>query len=726
MSTKDLREFFSKFAASLQVLARDGRHVELETKLQALSELLDAWLDVAPPQADRPERSRLFTLFDRFNGPLDIDMRDLAEQAVLSNDTTTQRVLTDAVARFAFRCIHREQPALAQEYLDSLVYLYYRCRDNEPALDAVGTRLDTILDALLSDATYPESKLREGPIEPVLSAFRFALALMNASIRLRRPRDAGYFIERLLKVHEHRERRDSIRPPSKLLLSGNVVLDYVFVLAIGWALEVVQSTDSKYHPAAQRVLNESIGALPSREMLIAEWELLHDDDVRDGRIGAQLGISNWDATDWDRDIRPGIVTTRWGGGDWSKRGLRAALLLTTKHSWQDVDKLCGGPANRYAWDVNAERDALEKLSSNSVLSISENERQKRIEAALALISKRARGGDATYLQYVLDTPLSEKRIQSFEQQALESWAQHRSWIDALSVTVATLPEQSELPRVAESGTWVPREYLLDDNNWASGFGDHLGEAVGTRECVNLFGKMEEVATAGESVQYLAKLPEVIRRAVRAMTDDGHTPDLLVLPREERFAGALFRKPLWQIEGRRQCGSASIGDWEGLHVLRFPYVDPKAILLIDTAGALAGRTAADPTRASIEIDEDPENEDAKAKRKAAQNALRDASTELPKSSDIVVLARMKVEPALGISDAAAVLKLSIENSDGGFAITEESDLYHRPSCPDIEFEDVEYVLRAPEGSGRKPCPTCQPERWNSEGRRGQVDGDRHSE
>ncbi len=726
MNTKDLREFFSKFSASLQVLARDGRHVELATKLDALSELLDAWLDVAPPKADRPERSRLFALFERFNGPLDVDMRDIAEQAVLSNDTTTQRVVTDAVARFAFRCIHREQSALAQEYLDSLVYLYYRCRDNESALDAVGTRLDTILDTLLSHATFPEAKLGTVPSDTLLSAFRFALALLNASVRLRRPRDAGYFVERLLKVRENRGRSDSIGPRSKLSLTGNVVLDYVFVLVIGWALEVVQRTDSKYHPAALKALRDSIGALPSREMLIAEWELLHDDDVRDSRIGAQLGVSNWDASDWDREIRPGIVTTRWGGGDWSKRGLRASLLLTFEHSWQDVDELCGGSANRYVWDVNAERDALEKLSADSVLSLPESERPKRIEAVLALISKRARGGNATYLRYVLDTPLSEKRIQSFEQQALDSWAQHRPWIDVLRVSLPLLPEHAEVPRVAESGIWVPREYLLDDNNWGSGFGSHLGEAAGMRECVNLFGKLEEVAAAGESVQYLAKLPEVIRRAVRAMTDDGHTPDLLVLPREERFAGALFRKPLWQIEGRRKYGSASVGDWEGLHVLRYPYTDPKAILLIDTANALAGRTTADPTRASIVIDEEPENEDAKTKREAAQSALRDASTELPKSSDIVVLARMKVKPILGIADAAAALKLSIENSDGGFAISKVSDLYHRPSCPDIEFEDVEYVLQAPKGSGRKPCPTCQPEKWNSEGRRGQVDGDRQSE
>ncbi len=721
MSTKDLKEFFSKFSASLQVLARDRRHVELESKLEALHVLLEAWLDVAPPKADRPERSRLFMLFDRFSGPLDVDMRDLAEQAVLSGDTTTQQVITDAVARFAFRCFHRDQPALAQEYLDSLVFLYYRCRDSDSSLDAVGTRLDTILHSLLSHATYPQDKLRAEPTETVVSAFRFALLLLKAATRLRRPRDAGYFVERLFKVREHCEKHHSFGPSEKLSLTSDIMLDYVFVLAIGWALEVIQNSDSGYHSAAQKIIQEARPALPSREMLIAEWELVHDGDVRGSRIGARLGVSNWDVTDLDREIRPGIATVRLGGGDWSKQGLRAALLLTTKRSRQDIDELCGGPANRYAWDVNAERDALQKLAEEDSLSIPESDREKRIDLCLALITKRARGGNANYLRYVLDTPLSNERKQTFEQQAIDSWAKHRSWIDALGDRASPLPESVVMPHSTERAIWVPREYLLDDNNWASGFGDHLGEVVGRQECANLFGKLEEVAAAGESVQFLAKLPELVRRAIRAMVDAGFSPDWLMLPQEDRFAGALFRKPLWQIEGRNQYGSASIGDWEGLHVLRCPYTNPQAILLIDTARALAGTTSPYPTRTGVTIDDKPENDDAKAKRDAANSALADDAAELPKSSDIVVLARMTVEPTLGIADAAAVLKLSIENSDGGFAITEDSDLYHRPSCPDIAFHDVEYVLRPPKTSDRKPCPTCKPEKWNREGRRGQIDG-----
>lgn len=721
MSAKDLREFFSKFSASLQVLARDGRHVELDSKLEAFSDLLEAWLDVAPPQAHRPERSRLFALFDRFNGPLDVDMRVLAEQAVLSGDTTTQRVVTDKVALFAFRCIHRGQLALSQEYLDSLVYLYYRCRDSDSSLDAVGTRLDSILDSLLSHATYPKEKLWAEPSEAVFAAFRFALALLNASIRLRRPRDAGFFVERLLKVREHSGHDRSFGPPKKLSLTGTVMLDYVFVLAIGWAFEVVKSTDSGYHSAARKILGDIQSVLPSREVLISEWELLHGDRVRDSRIDAQLGVSSWDTSEWDREFRSGIATMRYGRGEWSRRGLQAALLLTSERSWQDIDELCGGPANRYTWNVNSERESLQAMASDVVLSIPESDRQNRVEAILALIARRARGGDAKYLQYVLSTQLSDDKVQSFGGQARGSWANHRPWIDALGATAAPLTEHVTMPQATEWGVWVPREYLLEDNNWGSGFGDQLGESVGWRECVNLIGKLEDVATPGESIQFLAKLPEVVRRAVRTMQDAGLSPEWLVIPQEERFAAALFRKPLWQIEGRRHYGSASIGDWEGLHVLRCPYTDPKAVLLIDAARALAGSASADPARTSVTIDERPDSANARTKREAALAALESEAETLPSPSDIVVLGQMKVDPALGVADATAVMKLSIENSDGGYAITQDSDLYHRPSCPDIAFEDVEYKLRAPEANDRKPCPTCKPERWNFEGRQGQVDG-----
>lgn len=727
MSTKDLRQFFSQFSNSLQVLARDGRHVELKVKLDALSELLDAWLDVAPSCSERPQRSRLFSQFDRFNGPLDVDTRDLAEQGVLSGDTTTLQVLADGFARFAFRCIHREQFSLAQEYLDSLVFLFYRCRDNDAALDAVGTRLDSILNALLTGVTYPDERLSAEPDDKTYTVFRFALALVNAAIRLRQSRDAVYFVDRLLKVREYQGKHDGqFEADTQLTLSTNVLLDFVIVLLIGWSLEVIQEAKTGYHPAAQEVLQALMVALPSRELLMAEWEMLHDNDVRDSRIGGQLGVSNWDVSDWDREIRSGIITTGWGGRDWSKTGLRAALLLTTEYSWQDVDALCGGSANRFTWDVNAERDALQKLAEKEVLSIPDVDREARVEQVLTLIAIRSRGGDAQYLRYVLETPLSTVRKRSFEDQAIASWAKHRAWIDAARDLGFAAGFPKLIPLAVEQGVWVPREYFLQENNWGPGFGDHLGEIVGKRECVNLLGELEQIAPSGENVETLATLPDLIRRAVRAMVDGGYSVNCIVLPREDRFAGALFRKPLWQVEDRRHFGQASIGDWEGLHVLRCPYTDPKGILLIDTTRAFAGTPGADRDSVTITIDENPDNLDAKTKLELARSALKDESVDIPKSSDVLVLARMKIEPVFGIVDTEAAIKLSIENSDGGFAMTENSDLYHRPSCPDIAFDDVNYVLHEPKRGGRKPCPTCRPEKWNSEGRRGRVDPESNSD
>ncbi|MCR9217279.1 MAG: hypothetical protein NXI14_08775 [bacterium] len=724
MSTKDLKQFFSKLSDSLAVLAREGRHVELETKLEALGELLDAWLDVAPPQADRPERTGLFALFDRFAGPVDVDLRELAKQGVRSGDSTTLSVLVNASARFAYQCINREQSKISGEYLDSLVFLYYQCRDNDILLDAVGTRLDSILDALVSRITYPQEQLSCAPDDTTWLVLHFAFNLVNAAIRLRQPQFAGYFVDRVLKPRERGMERRLTGESNELESSTAVVLDFAAVLFIGWSLEVLENADARYHQGAKVVLAETRGDLPSRERLIAGWELAHDDESQDSRLGVKLGVSNWDVRDWDQKIRTGVVTSRMGGGDWSKTGLRAALLLTTERSWQNIDEICGRPARRFTWNVNTEREALQKLAANTALAIPEGERQKRVEAVLELISQRSRGGDAGYLRYVLETPLSSNRLNSFQKQAIDTWVRHRSWIDAVGGFGLAPVSPGQMPQLSEEAVWVPREYLLDDNNWAQGFGNILGEAAGRRESVNLIGKLEDLADAGEDIKALALVPEVVRRSVRLMADRGFTINCVVLPQEDRFAGALFRKPLWKIEGRRQYGAASIGDWEGLHVLKCPYSDPKAILLIDTTKALAGTFTADPRNVEITIDQEPEKAEVKKRRDAAKRAVEEVGADLPESSDIVVLARMKIRPTLGIADETAVIKLSIENSDGGFAVTADSDLYHRPSCPEIAYEDVEYVLRAPKRSGKKPCPKCRPDNWNLEGRRGEADREEH--
>lgn len=721
MSTKDLQQFFSHFSESLQVLAREGRHVELEAKLESLSDLLDAWLDVIPENAEAPSRSHLFVVIERFDGPLEIDLRKVVEAATLSKDTSTLVALMHMLARYAFRCLRRNQPALAREFLDTSLFSYYRCDGNDDLLDAVGLRLDSMLNSLLTHVVKVDAPVDTKPDRSVFAVLRFAMGCINAAIRMGVERDAEHFIERLVGWREYRVRPELQPDGIPLRFDISLVFDYLSILLIGWALDIIDSTHVKCHGAAKLVLQRLAGKLPSRQVLIAQWELIRRGEYQEEQIESKLGVSNWDVRDWDRDYRPGIVTTRSGGSDWPARGLRAALLLASGQAYPPLDELSAGPADRYVWDTGREETKIRKLADHKALAIPEKQAESRIQEVVKLIGARARGSSIEYLKNVLSDPLSSRLAQSFRSELRRSWREHRSWIDALGNQGVHSGSSDASPLSTEVRGLLPREWFLDRSNVGSGYGQHLGEDLGRSECIQLFGVIAEFAERGEDVRSLASLPEVVRRAVRVLSEGGHPPNLLVLPDMPRFAGALFRKPLWQVEGRLRYPPASIGDWEGLHVLKFPYTNPASILLMNTGAALAGDAAADDERALITIEDESNHPRAIENRQRVDRALQDLEAEVPPSTDVLLGTRVVIHPALGIKDHRAAIALSIEHSDGGFAILSDSDLYHRPSCPDIQWSDVTYVLEIEAGSKRKPCPKCRPDTWDREGRMGQVAG-----
>jgi len=154
----------------------------------------------------------------------------------------------------------------------------------------------------------------------------------------------------------------------------------------------------------------------------------------------------------------------------------------------------------------------------------------------------------------------------------------------------------------------------------------------------LIHMMETIAQRGDSLDALSRLPEVVRSARRRLSNAGFNPNVLILPREDRFASALFRKPLWQVEGGSEFGEASIGVWEQLPVLRFPHTNPQSILLIDTTRVLTEHEIGGAReRVSVWIDENPDNEEAAKKKAQAAEALKSGDAALPESSSIHVLA-----------------------------------------------------------------------------------------
>jgi hypothetical protein len=709
MISKDVRRFLKRFETTLAVLAREGRHVQLEARFEDFHKLLDAWLDVAPPGTTPPERLRFLTLVDRFGGPFEIDTYVIVRSASLSADTSTMVVVADQLMRGAFACYHRDQPRLMEEFLNTLGFLYYQCVERDDLADAIGHRLDSGLHSLLMAMRSVQSEQDKRRVASPSDSMaldvvlRFSLVLTRAAIRYEKSRHATFFVERIFEHRKYRDRHHRANEP--VALSSHVLFDYVAVVLAGWALHILQSNVLKDPDAARTVLSLAFAQVPSAPVLLAEWELLRGTEWHDAAIDNRLGISRWDIRDWQREFRSGVGEVRSGGSDWVRLGLQASLLRSDEP---------------FVWDAAKEREALLSLSSDQWVGVPEAARQQRVDAVMRIIEQRARGATAEYLRYVLDSPLSDSRLSKLREDALKAFAIKQSWQGALRQAGLSVDQARSCPLRTRWATWVPREYLLDDNNWASGFGEHLGEAVAAREAMAIIHLIETSAQRSGDLGVLAGLPERLREVRRLMTDAGFQPNVVILPREDRFAGALFRKPLWEVEGRHEFGEASIGLWEQLHVLRFPYTNPGSILLLDTRSLLA---AAEPNPGTpvtrVWMEENPANEESQAKWAAARAALNSADLPVPESSSIQVLAWMEVTPRLGLVDTNAAMAIGLVGGDGGFAIVEGSNLYHRPKCPDIDGEDATYVLRVEPGDGRIPCPTCRPDRWNLEGRSGKV-------
>lgn len=722
MIATDVRRYLTRFETKLAVLAREGRHVELEARFEDFHKLLDAWLDVAPPGTAPPERIKFLTLVDRFGGPFEIDTYEIVRAAALSADTSTVVVVADQLMRGAFACYRRDQPRLMEEFLNTLGFLYYQCIEREDLANALGHWLDLGLHSLFTAMRSVQSDLDErrvaspGDATALDVVLRFSLALTHAAVRYEKSQHATFFVERIFEHRKHRHRHHRANGP--VAMGPEVLFDYVAVVLAGWALHILQSNVLKAPDAARTVLSAALAQVPSAPVLLAEWELLRGAEWHDAAIDNRLGISRWDVRDWQREFRSGVVEVRWGGPDWVRLGLRAALLRRHERFSADAGQLFSGQPRRFVWDAAKEREALLSLSADRWVDIPEPERQQRVDSVMQIIEQRARGASAEYLRYVLDSPLSDSRVTKLRDDASKAFASKQSWQGALRQAGLSTEQARLCPLRTRWGTWVPREYLLDDNNWASGFGEHLGEAVAAREAMAIIHLIETSAPRVGDLGALAALPEKVREVRRLMTDAGFQPNVIILPREDRFAGALFQKPLWQVEGRHEFGEASIGSWEQLHVLRFPYTNPESILLLDTRRLVGDHKLDSATPVTnVWVEESPSNGDVASKKAKARAALNSADLPVPESSSIQVLAWMEVTPRLGLVDTSAARAIGIRGGDAGFALVEGSNLYHRPTCPDIDSEDVTYVLRVEPEDGKAPCPTCKPDRRNPDGRLG---------
>lgn len=714
---RDVQNFFAGLSRSLCSLAREARIVELRERLSELEKLLGVWLDLLPDNYELPSRIDMLVYRDKyFLGPLSVELYDVVDQAVQSKDQWAVEVVLEGAWHLANTSFNHEQAAIAGQYLGYGGYLYRQCQRNEELALAVGKQLDGQVGSLISmKLTRSHNSTDPNEIEKLYSIMRYIMSLIDAAIQFAQIEHAENFADRIFRYLEYPQHQINSEN-ARVQISPRSVVGYIAVLLVGWSIELLVKKPNTHKAVAQKVMQTARKHLPEQEILIAYWELFNQESKGYEReIDWKMGVARWDVAEWDRVWRSGISQSVGGGrGAWIRTGFYASLLMSKSRSWIKLDQVCPNAIpKRSLWNPESTEIALRELSGQEGVGIPKDNIDEKITSIVGMVRQRARIAESKHLEYVLEADLDQKRLSDFQVEARGEYIQQQAWHDAFHSLGLANVEAKAWPFITRRALLVPREALLAETSYVSTSGGILGHITSQWESIRLVGAVEGVGVDAQPIDRLDEIESVVRNQIELMRRRGSEPNVIILPRDERFVTALFRKPSWQIEGRRGHGEASIGDWEGIHVIQFPYTDPQSILILDSRQAL-GETGVRIEQAEIEIQDHPDDKDILQKWREAQMALDDSEKPLPDSGTIDVLAKMAMPPRIGIVDPTAICRIPIDDTDVCFVIEENTKIYHRPGCAQIpEGVPTQRFVSVIGQLEYTACPVCQPDEWGEE-------------
>lgn len=724
---KDLRQFLKGFETALFDVARKGWSIHLETKLTEYERLLRCWLEVAPAGTVTPSAFSFFDHTHRFAGPLEIDLCDLVRAAATSHDEDSYEAVIDALARYLLMARDFDQLSLYRELCRVLAFAYLagarESRLQEMTVRTFDSRLHSILSRCES-RRHAYDRLSEETEASIFNDERsyldctlaLTLQLIATAMEEGIPKSADYFFQRLVEHRRFDRRRRSPGRKARSVEDSDTLHDYAVTIAGAWALHLLEAQYRNASEAAHSVLRATQDQLPGRHELIALWELYHSENGAIAVVDQRIGVERWDLRD-KVEMRIGVSMVRSGGGGWIRKGFLAAMLHARQPSeWELRDFFSSAPS-RHMWDPDRTESTLKELAKIRWVELPAEKGDAEVNATLTLLKGRQSAADAHHILRIAITPLEPKLCRKLQGEVVQAFEQHRYWIHVLHDIGCDAEARFAVPVPLQLGRYIPRESLIPHNNWASGLGEFVGQEAALWESVMLVGTASSVAQRTIKLRSLANITETIREAKRLLTDRGLSPTLIILPSQARFAGALFRKPLWQIEDRTETPQIGYGAWDSMRVLKCPFTDAETIIVAD-ARRLFGTVGKKPALPQVLIG-DTQKETLEEVAAIARRNME----KLPESNEIRVLVELISKPLYGILDPTAAIAIDITDSDGGYAMEPDQSLYHRSSCRELEFVDeVEYRLLPHlenETEDRKPCDICRPERWDFEGRQGQT-------
>lgn len=723
----DLRHFFSRTQADFERLAHAGDSVLLKSRLGHYRVIVREWLAVAGPSSSIAKLRVLALREPRFFGPLEIDFADVLRAAKNSKDFETYTVVCDAISRMLFDADQSGATVLFADAASLLSFAFYLGMEESAFRKQLGDLFDGRVDSMVMGRTSLRELYRDDEdcgeqngdsdeAEKRYAVIRSILSMIRRSIEAGEKQTAQRLIDRLTRHTGGPRSRVHAGEHAPSTDSGSSLIQYGLVAVIGWCYQLMEANHAESE-VARSVMTYAFASVPARHELVGMWELYHGLSSSTMDIDERVQVSHWTLGDADR--RVGITYTSSGADSWLNPGFWIAMLSARQPYRHELKDYFSAPPSQWLWKTETLDGQLSGLQESLSFGTADENELARNEV-IELIKLRKRVGDAAVLREIAALPLSPARIEQFRTEIREGIVNYRENVDVLLGVIG--PDQSATiapdPCVMRAG--IPRDCFAPNGTYGGGIGNMIAEDLARGEWRQLVYQLAKGLEESVGRYVLADAAASLRIAVDAIVARGYSPDLIIVPAEERFAAALFRRPLWQLNDGKghEWGRARIGEWENIVVIRCPYPEFASIIVADTR-KLFGRILPISEVPGIDIDDSSDGE-----RQAFLARVTDEGTDaLPDAEDISVRCTVTIPPVVGYADMNAACRLDVRGGDACFAMEPADDLYHRPDCMEISGAgDLRFSLskRADgETVDRKPCETCRPQVWNVEARLGTL-------
>jgi len=718
----DLRQFFTRTQFDLLRLARAGESVSLKARLEDYRKLLQVWLSVAGPSIS-PLQSRHFAHREpKFLGPLEIDLADILRAAVQSDDFQTYEAVVDGVTALFYDADTHKAVTLYADATRLLAFAFYLAMQKpefrasaQPMFDGrVHSLFRVSKGARNSDEDTEETddgidhSSRRGMR---YSIFGSVLSMIRYAIEAGEVQTAKMLFDRLTREIAESRRSGRLGETAPAGDNGDSLVQYSVIVVVGWCQHMVRENHAE-KVAARVVMDHALSSVPPPHLLIGLWEVFHGNANRKAEVDEELLVSHWDVHQSER--RVGIAYTTSGGSPWITDGLWVAMLKASSPNVHELDHFVRVPPNRWMWKTEGLDARLTQLQTSLLLNGTPEELKAARVSVIKLVQQRQRTADVISLMAIAQTPISVERQDRFRNEILNSVVKQRKWPKILAPNLEAVRTATKVHEPTQIITNVKRDYLCDISNWSSGYGELIAEDMVHRESQRLIYEVEQSLPFADMPFSLASMDEAVRSAVQELAGGGFKADLLIVPPNDRFAYALFRRPLWdQSIGRcAEWGSASVGIWEGLTVVRCPYPNTSSVVVADSR-ILFGRVEKYDAQPTVQMTDASEE----AKQAFLAKVTERGAEPLPDDGELRVATLVTLPPVLGIANINAACRINVTNGTACFAMQPDDSLYHRADCGELEgAEDLMLLLSKRldgESNDRTPCSVCKPERWDHE-------------